>query len=305
MNSRKTILVIGATGAQGGSVVRALLERGSFNVRAFTRKPDSPAALELASRGVELAVGDLDDRDSIAAALDGVHGVFGVTNFWEHFEKEGEEGRNLVRAVADANVQHFVFSTLPAVEKATGGALHSPHFDIKAELEEYARALSIPATFIHMPMYYESFTSLLRPEGDAFTLRIPLGTTPLAMMAVSDLGFIVARVFEQRDAFIGKTLALAAEELPVARYAELLSGVIDADVRYEHLPRETFASLGFPGAADFADMFEFYRAHMPSRAESIATWRAIAPELQQFETWAVRNQQKLRLALGVRETVGA
>jgi hypothetical protein len=104
--------------------------------------------------------------------------------------------------------------------------------------------------------------------------------------------------------YIGKTLALAAEEVPVARYAKLLSGIIDVDVRYQHVPRETFASLGFPGAADIADMFEFYRAHMPSRADSIETWRAIAPELQKFETWAVRNQQKLRLALGVSEMVG-
>jgi uncharacterized protein YbjT (DUF2867 family) len=302
VSSRKTILVIGASGAQGGSVARALLERGSFNVRAFTRKPDSPAALELASRGAGIAAGDLDDRDSIAAALDGVHGVFGVTNFWEHFEKEGEEGRNLIRAVADAEVPHFVFSTLPAIEKATDGALHSPHFDIKAELEQYARALSVPATFIHMPMYYESFVPLLKPDGDAFAMRIPMGTSPLAMMSVSDLGFIVARVFEQPNEYIGKTLALAAEEIPVAQYAELLSGIIDVDVRYEHVPRETFASLGFPGAADIADMFEFYRAHMPSRAESIETWRALAPELQKFETWAVRNQQKLRLALGVRES---
>jgi uncharacterized protein YbjT (DUF2867 family) len=259
VSSRKTILVIGATGAQGGSVARALLERGSFNVRAFTRKPDSPAALELASRGAGIAAGDLDDRDSIAAALDGVHGVFGVTNFWEHFEKEEEEGRNLIRAVADAEVPHFVFSTLPAIEKATDGALHSPHFDIKAELEQYARALSVPATFVHMPMYYESFVPLLKPDGDAFAMRIPMGTSPLAMMSVSDLGFSRTRTCQR--------------------------------CRPRRESRATRTSRA-----------ERARAHRPSRAESIETWRVIAPELQKFETWAVRNQQKLRLALGVRET---
>ncbi|MEA2462544.1 MAG: hypothetical protein QOJ98_291, partial [Acidobacteriota bacterium] len=137
--NRKKILVVGATGAQGGSVARNLLARGRFDVRALTRNANSPAAQELRALGAEIVQGDLDDPASIRVAVEGCYGVFGVTNFWEHFQREAEQGRNLVAAVADAGVQHFVFSTLPPVEKATNGALRSPHFDIKAEHEEYAR----------------------------------------------------------------------------------------------------------------------------------------------------------------------
>ena len=295
--SRKKILVFGATGAQGGSVARALLSRNQFDVRAFTRKSDSPAAQELRALGAEIAQGDLDDVASIRAALEGCYGVFGVTNFWEHFQKEGELGRNLVKAVAGAKVEHFVLSSLPPIEKATGGALRSPHFDLKAEHEEYARSLGIPSTFVHMPFYYENFLYFLppRPVGDGtFQFGFPQGDTPLSAMSVGDVGGIVARVFEEPDRYIGQVLKLAGDELPPAAYAEVMSRRAGAPIRYAYVPRETFAALGFPGAADLADMFEFYRLHIPSRARDIERWRALTPELQTFETWAERNEPALK-----------
>jgi uncharacterized protein YbjT (DUF2867 family) len=297
----KTILVFGATGAQGGSVARNLLARGEFNVRAFTRKADSPAAQALRAEGAEIAQGDLDDPASIAAALEGCYGAFGVTNFWEHFAKEREQGRNLVDAVAASDVQHFVFSTLPPIEKATNGALRSPHFDLKAEHEEYARSLGIPSTFVHVPFYFENFLYFFppRPAGDgSFQFGFPQGDTPLAAMSVQDVGRIVAPIFERPDVYIGKVLALAGDERPAASYAEAMSRQSGLNIRYAHVPRETFAALGFPGAEDLADMFEFYRLHMPSRVQNIKECRAIAPELQNFDTWIERNGEKLRAALG-------
>lgn len=293
----KTILVFGATGAQGGSVARNLLARNQFNVRAITRKPDSPAAQALAALGAEIVQGDLDDRASLAAALEGVYGVFGVTNFWEHFQKEGEQGRNLVKAVAGANVKHFIFSTLPPIEKATNGALRSPHFDLKAEHEEYARTLGIPSTFIHVPFYYENFLYFFppRPTGDGtFQFGFPQGDTPLAAMSVEDVGRLVAPMFEHPELYVGKVIKLAGDELPAATYAEVMSRHAGADIRYAYVPRETFAALGFPGAEDLADMFEFYRLHIPSRVKDIRTCRTMAPGLQSFETWAARNADKLR-----------
>jgi uncharacterized protein YbjT (DUF2867 family) len=302
MNNRKKILVVGATGAQGGSVARNLLSRGKFDVRALTRKADSPAAQALRELGAEIVQGDLDDPASISAALEGCYGVFGVTNYWEHFEKEGQQGRNLVAAVAAANIHHFVFSTLPPVEKATNGALHSPHFDLKAEHEEYARSLGIPSTFVHVPAYYENFLYFLppRPTGDegVFEFGFPLGETAMAAMSVEDVGLIVAPIFEQPEQYIGKVLKLAGDELTGAAYAEVMSRRTGADIRYAYVPRETFAALGFPGAEDLADMFEFYRLHIPSRMRDIETCRAIAPELQSFETWVARNEGKLRATLG-------
>ena len=300
MNNRKKILVIGATGAQGGSVARALLSRNRFDVRALTRKTDSPAAQALRELGAEIVQGDLDDPASLRAALEGVYGVFGVTNFWEHFDKEAVHGRNLVEAVAAANVQHFVFSTLPPVEKATNGALKSPHFDIKAEHEELARSLGIPATFIHVPFYFENFLYFFppRPAGDGtYQFGFPQGDTPLAAMSAADVGLIVAPVFEQPETYIGKTLKLAGDEIPAAEYAAAMGRATGLDVKYAYMPREAFAALGFPGAEDLADMFEFYRLHIPSRAKDIEACRSLAPELQSFEAWVTKNADKLRATL--------
>lgn len=296
----KTILVFGATGAQGGSVARALLSRGAFKVRAITRKPDSPAANALRDLGAEIVQGDLDDPASLAAALQGVYGAFGVTNFWEHFDKEGPQGRNLVKAVADANVQHFIFSTLPPIEKATGGALKSPHFDLKAEHEDYARSLGIPSTFVHVPFYYENFLYFFppRPAGDGtYQIGFPQGDTPLAAISVQDVGPIVAPMFEQPEKYIGQVVPLAGDELPPQAYADAISRATGKTVNYTHVPRETFAALGFPGAEDLADMFEFYRLHIPSRVKDLETCRALAPEVQSFDTWITRNAEAMRKAL--------
>ena len=299
--NRKKILVFGATGAQGGSVARHLLERGQFDVRAITRKTGSPAAQALRDLGAEIVQGDLDDPASLRAALEGCYGAFGVTNFWEHFNKEREQGRNLVAAVADAKIEHFVFSTLPPIEKATNGALKSPHFDLKAEHEEYARSLGIPTTFVHVPFYYENFLAFFppRPAGDGtYQFGFPQGDTPLAAMSVQDVGRIVAVVFEHPSAYIGKVLKLAGDEIPAATYADVMSRRTGTTIRYAHIPRETFAAFGFPGAEDLADMFEFYRVHIPSRARDIEQLRALAPELQDFETWAAKNEAKLREVVG-------
>jgi len=300
--NRKKILVFGATGAQGGSVARHLLARGRFDVRAFTRNPDSPAAQALRDLGAEVVKGDLDDRASISAALEGVSGVYGVTNFWEHFAKEAEQGRNLVDAVAGAGVEHFVLSSLPSIEKETGGALHSPHFDLKAEHEEYARSLGIPSTFIHVPFYYENFLAFFppRPAGDGtFQFGFPQGDTPLAAMSVQDVGRIVAVIFEQPEVYIGKVVKLAGDELPPAEYAAIMSRHTGADIRYSYIPRETFAAFGFPGAEDLADMFEYYRLHIPSRKADIETMRAIDPAVQTFDGWLTGNEDTLRTALGL------
>lgn len=296
--SKKIILVFGATGAQGGSVARSLVSRGQYAVRAFTRKADSPAAQALAAAGAEIAEGNLDDKASIAAALDGVYGVFGVTNFWEHFAGEAQQGRNMIEAIAAARVQHLVYSSLRSIVKESGGKLRSPHFDIKAEHEDLVRELGIPATFVHVPFYYENFLYFFppRPAGDGtYQFGFPQGDTPLAAISVQDVGRIVAPIFEQPEAFIGRTLEPAGDEIPAAEYAAVMSRVTGKEVRYSHVPRETFAALGFPGAEDLADMFEYYRILIPSRTKDIETSRALAGgNVQTFEAWANANAEGLR-----------
>lgn len=299
---KKKILVFGATGAQGGSVARQLLARGVFDVRAFTRNSNSDAARALRDLGAEVVEGNLDNRSTIVAALQGIYGVFGVTNFWEHFGGEAEQGRNLIDSVASSDVEHFVLSSLPPIANATNGELRSPHFDIKAEHEDRARSLGIPSTFIHVPFYYENFLAFFPPrptEDGLLQFGFPQGDTPLAAMSVEDVGRIVAPIFEQPELYIGKVLKLAGDELPAAEYAKAMSQQLGREIRYVHVPREVFAALGFPGAEDLADMFEFYRVHMPSRRKEIDQCRAIDPQVQSFGTWVARNDAKLRSALQV------
>ena len=151
------------------------------------------------------------------------------------------------------------------------------------------------------PIYFENFLYFFppRPADDgAFQFGFPQGDTPLAAISVQDVGRIVAPIFEQPDVYIGKVLALAGDERPAASYAEAMSRQSGANIRYAYVPRETYAALGFPGAEDLADMFEFYRLHIPSRVQNIKECRAIDPELQNFDTWIERNGEKLRAALG-------
>ena len=298
----KKILVFGATGAQGGSVARNLLSRGKFAVRAITRNASSPAAQALRDLGAEVVEGNLDDRASLDAALEGIYGVFGVTNFWEHFDKEAEHGRNLIDAVAAAKVEHLVYSSLQPIEKATNGALRSPHFDLKAEHEAYARSLGIPATFVHVPFYYENFLYFFppKPAGDGtYQFGFPQGDTPLAAMSVEDVGRVVAPIFEQPEKYIGQVIEPAGDEMPASEYAAVMSRLTGKDIRYNYIPRETFAEFGFPGAEDLADMFEFYRVHIRSRKDDIAAVRKIDPQIQSFETWITKNEAGLRKTLGL------
>jgi len=300
MSNRTTILVVGATGAQGGSVARHLLASGRYAVRALTRNPNSDKAKALAAAGAELARGDLSDPAALRAALAGCEGAFGVTNFWEHFGKEYEQGKNLIDAVAAAGVKRFVFSSLPHIEKLSGGELKSPHFDIKARLEDYARGLGLPVAFVHLAFYYENFLHFFPPKKQAdgsFGFGFPQGDTPLAGVAVADLGGVVLPIFDRFEEFRGQATYVVGDDLPAARYAELMSRALGVRVAYNHVPREVFAGLGFPGAEDLADMFDFYRRFVPTRQADVADSRALYPRIQSFEAWLAANRKPFETVL--------
>jgi uncharacterized protein YbjT (DUF2867 family) len=301
MATNGRILVLGATGAQGGSVARHLLDGGGA-VRCLTRNPASEKAQALAAAGAEVVAGDLEDPGSLRAALRDCSAAFGVTNFWEHFAKEAEQGRNLVDAVADSAVEHFVFSTLPSAKTISGGTLDVPHFDIKAELEEYAREKGLPATFLHVAFYYENFLHFFPPqpsEDGSFAFGFPQGDTPLAAYSVEDTGGPVAAIFARREEFLGKTVGVVGADLPPAEYARLMSEAAGERIVYNFIPREVFAGFGFPGAEDLANMFDFNRLYIPNRREDLEQSRALYPGMQDFATWATKNREAIRKALGV------
>jgi len=295
MTTLKIILVTGATGAQGGSVARHLLQRGKFAVRCLTRHPDSEKALALKAAGAEIVKGDLADLMSLQAAMSGCYGVFGVTNFWEHFDQEYPQGKNLVDAVAASHVEHFVFSTLPYAKKISQGTLEVPHFDLKAQLEEYARSRGLQATFVHVAFYFENFLGFFPPqkqEDGSFAFGFPQGDTPLAGIAIEDLGGIVAAIFENPSVFKGRVVGAVGDDLPPQQYAEIMTRGLGKTVRYNVIPRDVFASFGFPGAEDLANMFDFNRLYIPNRQVDLAESRSLYPHMQTFESWFTANREK-------------
>lgn len=293
------VLVTGATGAQGGSVARHLLGSGRWAVRALTRDADGEGARRLAEAGAEVVAGDLGDPASLAAAVDGCEGVFGVTSFWEHLDREIEHGRNLVDAAERTGVSHLVLSTLPSV-RAVDPSLDVPHFETKAAVEAYARESGVPATFVHVAFYYENFLSYFPPrrqEDGSHVFGFPQGDTRLAAVAVEDLGGVVLGVLESPDRFLGATVGAVGDDQPAASYARIMGEVLGRPVLYQHVPREVFAGFDFPGADDLANMFEFNRLHVPERQGDLELSRGLYRGLQSFEQWAGSHAGRLKAVM--------
>ncbi|HEX6133156.1 MAG TPA: NmrA/HSCARG family protein [Longimicrobiales bacterium] len=293
---KKTILVIGATGAQGGSVARELLRRGQYEVRALTRTSATAEARALRSMGAEVVRGDLFDVESVIDAMKGCYGVFGVTSYWEHFEREEELGANLVDAAAETGIEHLVLSTLPPVHELTNGELIVPEFDLKARAAERARRLDIPTTFVQPAFYYENFTTLFAPRREAdgcWVFGFPQGEVPLAGFAAEDTGGIVASLLERGTEYIGRTLSLVGGEATPDEYARVMSRVVGRLVRYRHVPREVFAAYEFRGATELADRFTYYRTRGGSSRSHILLGRELYPALQSFEQWAWKHLARL------------
>lgn len=304
----KTILVTGATGAQGGGVASHLLSSERYHVRCLTRKPQSERAAALRRAGAEVVQGDLENLASLKAAMKGCYGVFGVTNYWEHFEGEVPEGRNLVDAVAASGVEHFIFSTLPNVNAITHGELEVPHFGTKARLEEYSRGLGLPATYVHVAFYFENFLTFFPPrrlEDGSFAFGFPQGNTPLAAVAVEDAGGVVTALFERGTEYIGRTVGIVGDDKPCQAYAAAMTLVTAQCIVYQHMPREAFAALGFPGAEDLANMFEFNRRFIPDRRAELEESRMLYPGMRSFETWLAANQERFRSILSAPAGAGA
>jgi uncharacterized protein YbjT (DUF2867 family) len=298
MKKQQTILVTGATGAQGGSVARELLSNKKFNVRILTRNASSEIAKELQEEGAEIVTGDLNDRESLKKALKDVYGVFGVTSFWEHHEKECVLGKNLADAVKEAGIQHFVFSTLPNYSKISKGQFQVPHYDIKALLQEYTKSLGIPATFVHAAFYYENFLTffpLQKDDNDNYFFGFPQGETKLAMASAADMGGVVSTIFNFPTEYIGRTVAVVGESRTCAEYAQIISKILRVNVQYKYIPGEEFAASGSLLAEEFASMFEVQRLFIPDHQLSLIESYGLNPSMQTFEKWLVNNKYRFNI----------
>jgi len=295
-------MVTGATGAQGGSVAKYLLKRDKWNVRCLTRHPDSDKARALKDAGAEVVKGDLADPASLKSALEGCWGLFGVTNYWEHFDKEFEQGKNLLDAAKAADVKYVVLSTLPSAKKESNGEFTVPHFEMKAELEQYAREIGLNTTILHVAFYYENFLGFLPPQKQpdgTYAFGFPQGDTPLAAVAAEDVGGVVAPIFERYSEFTGKLVGIVGDDLSCADYADTMTQVLGVKVEYNHVPRDVFAAYGFTGAEDLADMFAFNAKYIPNRKEDLEESRRLFPEIRTFKQWLTANKEALGKATGL------
>jgi uncharacterized protein YbjT (DUF2867 family) len=306
MNQKKIILVTGATGAQGGAVARALLAQKNFAVRILTRNSTSEKALALQAAGAEIAEGDFDNIESLKAAMKDCYGVFGVTNFWEHFEKEYQQGINLINAVKESGIQHFVLHTLPSYSKLSNGKYPTPHCDMKAAFQDYTNSKSIPATFVHVAFYYENFLTFfpLQPMNDgSYSFGFPQGDTKLAMVGIEDLGGIIASVFKFPVEYIGRTIGAVGADDSCSEYAAIMSRVLGRKVHYHYIPRDVYAGFEFPGAEELANMFEVQRLYIPNRQLDLIESYGLNPNMQTFESWLKQHASAFEKSFQAAEAV--
>jgi uncharacterized protein YbjT (DUF2867 family) len=260
-NSRKLIAVIGATGQQGGAVVRALQARGQFKVRALTRNPGKHRKL-----ADEVVEADLNRPGTLRAAFEGAHGVFLVTNFWEHGTDELKQATAAVRAAKDAGVKHFVWSTLPDVEAISGGKFRVPHFTGKARIDRVVEEAGFANhTFVIAPFFYQNLVGSLAPQKQAdgslgWALPLDPDVRCIHMGDIRELGHIVAGAFAHPDqAGNGEYLPLVGDFMSFNEIIDTLNRQ-GHQFSYQQISKEVFATF-FPGAAEAAEMFDYWKAH--------------------------------------------
>ena len=316
MAEKQVIAVVGATGMQGGGLVRAILAdpASGFTVRALTRDVHSDKAKELARLGAEVVAADVHDVESLKRAFAGATGVFCVTFFWAHMspEKEYAEAEAMAKAAKAAGVRHVIWSTLEDTRRwvplsdnrmpTLMSKYKVPHFDAKGEADQLFKQLGLPTTFLLTSFYWDNliyFGMGPKPGPDgtlAFTL--PMGEARLPGIAADDIGKCAFGMFKKRDAYLGKTVGIAGEHLTGSQMAAALSKALGREVRYHAVPPEVYRTFGFPGADDLANMFQFKRdfnaVFCAAREPAIA--RALNGGMQTFAQWLEANKTRIPLS---------
>lgn len=256
--------------------------------------------MALARLGAEIVRGNLNDPAGLRAMVRDCDAVFGMTNFWEHGEQEFAQGRNLIDAIAHSNVQHTILSTLPHAKLLSGGRLEVPHFDTKARIEEYARELNLPATYLHVAFYYENFLSHFPPRrqpNGTYVFGFPQGNVPLAAVAAADIGGLVAAILAESFWYRDKVVGVVGDDLRPEEYAQIMARMLSRKIEYQYIAHDVFAALPFPGGHDLANMFEFNRLYIPNRKTDLAKSRELFPEIRSFDRWLRGNAAAMERVL--------
>jgi uncharacterized protein YbjT (DUF2867 family) len=306
---KKTIVVFGATGAQGGGLVRAILAdpQSNYKVRAITRDVHSEKAQQLAALGAELLAADLDRPESLQRAFDGAQAAYCVTFFWAHFSAEREiaEVAAMAQAAKQAGTQHVIWSTLEDTRNwvplddnrmpTLHGKYKVPHFDGKGASDHFFTDAGVPTTFLLTSFYWDNFIYFgmgpqKGPDG-RLAITFPMGDKKLPGIAAGDIGACAYGILKRGAEFIGKRVGIAGEHLTGAQMAAAFSKALGREVVYNDVPPEVYRGLGFPGADDLGNMFQFKRDFETyfCGARDLAFSRELYPGLQTFDTWLQRN----------------
>jgi uncharacterized protein YbjT (DUF2867 family) len=315
VDNQKIIAVVGATGAQGGGLCRAILKdkKGGYRVRALTRNTESVKAKELEKLGAEVVRVDVDDVESLKRAFHGTYGAYCVTFFWDHFspEKEIAEAKNMAIAAKHTGVKHVIWSTLEDTRNwvplsdsrmpTLQGKYKVPHFDGKGEANQAFTELGVPTTFLLTSFYWENLIYFgmgpkMGADGNLY-ITLPMGDRKLPGIASADIGKCAYAIFRKGREFLGKTVGIAGDHLTGYQMAAALTKALGQEVRYNDVSPDAYRGFGFPGADDLGNMFQFKRDFEKyfCGARSLEFSRAINPSLRTFETWLAENKDRIPL----------
>jgi len=247
----------------------------------MTRKPQGAAAQALKDLGAEVVAGDLDDAASLAAALKGAWGVYGVQNTWEAgVENEEVQGKRLVQVARETGIQHFVYASVASAHRKTG----IPHFDNKSRIEDALRASGIPSRVIIRPAFFMDnlLGGWFKPALDTGMLAMGLKpATRLQMIAVPDIGKYAALAFTRAAEFNGREIDISGDELTMPQAAEFISKAAGRPIRHVQVPIEDVRKA----SEDYALMLEWFDA-VGYNADIAGNQRTYGIAPTRFADWA-------------------
>ncbi|MCK0147861.1 NmrA/HSCARG family protein [Arenibacter sp. F26102] len=313
MEKRKIIAVVGATGAQGGGLVRAILKDGKkeFAVRAITRDVNSKKAKELKELGAEVVMANLDDKDSIVKAFKGAYGAYCVTFFWDHFspEKEMEQAKKMAQAAKEVGLKHVIWSTLedsrkwvPLTDKRMPtlmGSYKVPHFDGKGASNTYFEKSGVPYTLLLTSFYWDNFINFglgpARGMDGKLWITMPIGNAKLPGIAAEDIGKSALGIFKAGKKYQNKTVGISGEHLTGNQMAEAFTKVFGVEIGFKDIPADDYRKLDFPGADDLGNMFQFKKEFEDyfCKARDVNFTRELNPSLMSFKSWLIKNKGQL------------
>ncbi|MEV5572240.1 NmrA/HSCARG family protein [Spirillospora sp. NPDC052269] len=325
MSEQKLIAVVGATGAQGGGLARAILDDpdSGFTLRALTRDPSTPAARALAERGADVVAADLDDEESVRRAFEGAYGAFVMTNFWapltpeqeaarDRARMEIEQARTAARAAKDAGLRHVVWSTLEDTRPYFAhlgrdvptllGRYKVPHFDAKAEADAEFRDIGVPTTFLLTTFYYESLLKGQGPQRDAdgkLVLTLPMADNAMALVGGEDIGRTAFGILKGGVEYVGRHVGLAGAHATGEELAAKFSELLGEQVTYRPASYDEARAAGYPGAVETANMYEFYSEASAyfTGVRDLELVRRVNPRLESLDAWLARHRADVEAVL--------